>query len=134
MNKLTWHDFDKCVLSIYEQCKYKKFDGVYGFPRGGICMAVALSHSLGIPLLKEPANITLIVDDIYETGNTLDKIRSLKGAEVYVWISKVKPTWFKAYKLIKKEEWIVFPWENINKADKDRDLYYRSRKDYLSPH
>ena len=127
MNKLDWKEFDECVYSISEKCKNKSFVGVYGFPRGGLCLAVALSHSLGIPLLIEPKDNSLIVDDIYDTGSTLQKIRHLKGIETHVWISKTRPTWWNAYKCINKEDWIVFPWENINAADNDRDLYYKSR-------
>ena len=127
MNKLNWSEFDQCVFSISLQCKTKNFEGVYGFPRGGLCLAVALSHSLGLPLLNNPKNNSLIVDDIYDTGHTLEKIRHLKGSETHVWISKKKPTWWNSYKYIKKKEWISFPWENINTAENDRKLYYESR-------
>ena len=54
MNRLSWIEFDECINSIYKQCKNKNFEGVYGFPRGGLCLAVALSHSLRLPLLNEP--------------------------------------------------------------------------------
>ena len=127
MIKLGWIQFEECIISISKKCKNKKFEGVYGFPRGGICLAVALSHSLSIPLLEEPKNNSLIVDDIYDTGHTLEKIRYLEGSESHVWISKQKPTWWNAYKYIKEKDWIIFPWENINSAYKDRDLYYKSR-------
>ena len=127
MNKLNWIEFDKCIYSIHKQCKNKNFEGVYGFPRGGLCLAVALSHSLGIPLLQEPKDNSLIVDDIYDTGFTLEKIKHIKGSETHVWVSKKKPTWWNAHKYIKDSEWIIFPWENIHAADKDRDLYYKSR-------
>ena len=110
------------------RCKNKKFEGVYGFPRGGLCLAVALSHSLGLPLLEKPKNNSLIVDDIYDTGYTLEKIKHLKGAETYVWISKKQPTWWNTYKYIKDKEWIIFPWENKNYANNDRDLHYKSRE------
>ena len=93
MNKLDWKDFDECVLSISNQCKTKLLEGVYGFPRGGLCLAVALSHSLELPLLDEPKNNSLIVDDIYDSGYTLEKIKHLKGTETHVWVSKTKPTW-----------------------------------------
>ncbi len=128
MNKLSWIEFEKCVFSISNQCKNKSFEGVYGFPRGGLCLAVALSHSLGLPLLDEPKNNTLIVDDIYDTGFTLEKIRHLKGSETHVWISKIKPSWWNAYSYIKEKEWIVFPWENINAVKIDQDLYLKSRR------
>jgi len=127
MKKLTWIEFDECIFSIYKQSKHKKFEGVYGFPRGGLCLAVALSHSLELPLLNEPNDYSLIVDDIYDTGYTLEKIKYLKGSETHVWISKKKPTWWNSYKYIKDNEWIIFPWESINAANKDRDLYYKSR-------
>ena len=127
MNKLNWIEFEECVFSISNQCKNKSFEGVYGFPRGGLCLAVALSHSLCLPLLNKPKSYSLIVDDIYDTGYTLEKIKNLKGSETYVWISKKKPTWWNAFKYIKEKEWIIFPWENINSAKVDRDLYYKSR-------
>ena len=127
MNKLGWIEFDECINSIFKQCKNKKFEGVYGFPRGGLCIAVALSHSLEIPLLDQPKDNSLIVDDIYDTGNTLEKIKHLKGSETHVWVSKKLPTWWNACIYIKDNEWIIFPWEDINAAKKDRDLYYKSR-------
>tara|TARA_Y100001968_G_scaffold191269_1_gene175259 strand:+ start:250 stop:636 length:387 start_codon:yes stop_codon:yes gene_type:complete len=127
MNKLNWIEFDECVFSISKQCISKKFKGIYGFPRGGLCLAVALSHSLGLPLLDKPKNNSLIVDDIYDTGNTLEKIKHLKGTEIYVWVSKKKPTWWNAYIYTKEKDWIIFPWENVNSADNDRYLYYKSR-------
>ena len=128
MHKLSWKEFDECIISISRQCINKKFEGVYGFPRGGICIAVALSHSLGLPLLDEPRNNSLIVDDIYDTGLTLERIRHLKGSETHVWVSRIKPTWWKAYKNLQGKEWVVFPWENINFAINDMDLYYKSRE------
>ena len=127
MDKLKWIEFEECVSSISKKCKNKRFEGVYGFPRGGLCLAVALSHSLGIPLLDEPQDYSLIVDDIYDTGYTLEKIKHIKGSEAHVWISKKQPTWWNTYKYIKAKEWIIFPWENINSTDKDREIYYQSR-------
>ena len=128
MYKLSWKEFDECIFSISNQWKEKNFEGVYGFPRGGLCLSVALSHSLRLPLLKEPRNNTLIIDDIYDTGYTLESIRDLKGTEIHVWITKKEPTWWNAYKYIEGKEWIVFPWENINDANNDKDLYHKSRE------
>ena len=127
MNKLSWREFEECVFSISQKCKNKTFEGIYGFPRGGICLAVALSHSLSLPLLVEPKSNSLIVDDIYDTGQTLEEIRNLQGSETHVWISKKEPTWWNAYKYIRGNEWIVFPWENIMKAQYDKILYKKSR-------
>ncbi len=127
MNKLGWKEFDECIYSITKQCRYKRFQGVYGFPRGGLCIAVALSHSLQLPILEKPKTHSLIVDDIYDTGYTLERIKYLKGSEAHVWVSKKEPTWWNAFKYIKSNEWIIFPWENANEANKEKDSYYKSR-------
>ena len=127
MKKLNWSEFDECIYSITKKFKNKKFEGVYGFPRGGLCIAVALSHSLELPLLDNPKNNSLIVDDIYDTGHTLEKIKYLNDSETHVWISKKKPTWWNSYKYIEDNEWIIFPWESMNTAHYDQKLYYKSR-------
>ncbi len=131
MNKLDWLEFEGCITNIYEKCKEKTFVGVYGHPRGGLCLAVALSHSLNIPLLNEPRNNSLIVDDIYETGCTIEKFRNLKDTETHVWISKKKPTWWKAYQVNYDDEWVIFPWEDAKYAETERELYLQSRAKLL---
>ncbi len=131
MNKLNWLEFEECISNISDKCKDKTLVGVYGFPRGGLCLAVALSHSLNIPLLNEPTNNSLIVDDIYETGCTLEKFRNLKDTETHVWVSKKKPTWWKAYRINIGNEWVVFPWENVKYAENEREIYFKSRAKLL---
>ena len=51
----AWSEFDKSVDYIANRCKFLKFSGIYGIPRGGLCLAVALSHKLNIKLISEPA-------------------------------------------------------------------------------
>ena len=47
----TWNEFDKSVEQIANKCSFKEFSGIYGVPRGGLCLAVALSHKLKIEVL-----------------------------------------------------------------------------------
>ena len=47
----TWGEFDKSVEQIANKCRFKNFSGIYGVPRGGLCLAVALSHKLKIELI-----------------------------------------------------------------------------------
>ena len=67
INYFSWSEFDKSVEQIANKCRFKEFSGVYGVPRGGLCLAVALSHKLKIELISEPLKNSLIVDDVYET-------------------------------------------------------------------
>ena len=74
----TWNEFDNGVDYIANQYKKKKLTGIYGVPRGGLCLAVALSHKLNLQLLEKPLKNSLIVDDVYETGITLSNFKILK--------------------------------------------------------
>ena len=48
-----------------------KFNGIYGVPRGGLPIAVSLSHRLNLQFYMLPSNEILVVDDISDTGKTL---------------------------------------------------------------
>ena len=123
----TWSEFDKSVAEIADKCSFKEFSGIYGVPRGGLCLAVALSHKLKIKLISEPIKHSLIVDDVYETGITLNTFRDVEGAMFFVLFSKIKPTWWNSVHISKKREWIVFPWENNLNLQSDRKDYIKKR-------
>ena len=123
----TWKEFDQSVEHIANKCKFLEFSGIYGVPRGGLCLAVALSHKLNISLLSEPIKNSLIVDDIYETGITLNTLKDIDGAMFFVLHSKIKPTWWNTVYISKKREWIVFPWENTLNSQSDRNEYINKR-------
>lgn len=127
MKHLTWAEFDAAIESISAMANGLALSGVYGIPRGGLPLAVALSHRLGVPLLHQVLDGCLLVDDVYETGRTLEPLRGT-SVLVVVWVSKVPPTWFKAVETLSTEEWLVFPWENPAKAITDEDAYRASRK------
>jgi len=124
---LSWCEFDKSVEYIANKCKFLEFSGVYGIPRGGLCLAVALSHKLKINLISEPIKNSLIVDDIYETGITLKTFKNIEGAMFFVLFSKVRPTWWNSVNISEKSEWIVFPWENPLNLQSDRNDYIKKR-------
>ncbi|MGA1041544.1 MAG: hypothetical protein ACO311_05995 [Burkholderiaceae bacterium] len=128
MRHLTWDEFDQAVYQLASLFKDRVLTGVYGFPRGGLCLAVALSHRLRLPLLHEIEPGCLVVDDIYETGRTLAPASQYEGTECAVWISKVQPTWFRAVEVIDSPDWIIFPWEDPRAAITDEEAYRASRQ------
>lgn len=128
MNKkyVTWEEVENFVV---QTCKFleergKKPFGVFGLPRGGLCIATILSYRLDIPLLLAPAKNCLIVDDISDTGETLLHYKNSTystydiATMYYRKGSLVKPDFFTAEKT---DEWIVFPWEEIRKSEQTRD-------------
>ena len=123
----TWNEFDKSVSFISTQCKSFNLSGIYGVPRGGLCLAVALSHKLNIKVFEKPIKNSLIVDDVFETGITLDKFKKIEGVKFFVLFSKKEPIWWNTVNLSTKEEWIVFPWENKSKVVEEKNAYYKKR-------
>ena len=127
ISHFSWSKFDNSVEYIYNKCKFIEFSGVYGVPRGGLCLAVALSHKLKINLISEPKKNSLIVDDVYETGITLNNFKDIEGAMFFVLVSKIKPTWWNTVFVSDKSQWIVFPWENTLNSKSDREEYIKKR-------
>ena len=89
---------------------------IYGVPRGGLVVAVSLSHQLGVPLVLTHTEITqetLVVDDIADTGTTFAGLcerlgfRPIIATLYYNPRSAIVPDKF----IRKKERWVVFPWE-----------------------
>ena len=124
----SWEEFDRSVDYIANECKLFEFSGIYGIPRGGLCLAVALSHKLNIKLLSKPIKNSLIVDDVYETGLTLNSFCDIEGAMFFVLFSKKNPTWWNTVNLSNKGEWIVFPWENKINILNDQKQYIKNRR------
>jgi xanthine phosphoribosyltransferase len=127
MRTLSWHDFDHAVERIAQVVGECRLNGIHGIPRGGLVLAVALSHRLELPLLPVPQPGCLVVDDVFETGRTLAPHRELEGAVLLVWISKAEPLWWRAVEVTSSAEWIVFPWESSERARADERRYRAER-------
>ncbi len=123
----SWSEFDKSVDYIANHCKFWKLSGIYGIPRGGMCLAVALSHKLNIKLIEKPIKNSLIVDDIFETGITLSNFKNIEGANFFVLFSKKKPIWWNTVDFVHKKEWVVFPWENKHNVINEEKEYKKKR-------
>ncbi|RPF83088.1 MAG: phosphoribosyltransferase [Synechococcus sp. TMED20] len=128
MRELTWQQFDLAVSALAERFQDRSIPGIYGVPRGGLCLAVALSHALELPLLMAPESRCLIVDEVFETGQTLAALRQQwPDAAFAVWVSKISPAWWEAVDVTNSQEWLVFPWENLQRARADERLFRASR-------
>ena len=121
----TWEEFDKSIYEIFEHSRNWNLSGIYGIPRGGLCLAVALSHRLNLEILDQPKDNTLIVDDIYDSGKTLNKYRNYSGLKHYVLVSKSKPTWWNSVHIENKNNWVIFPWEDKENYKDDMKKYHQ---------
>ncbi len=115
----TWGSYAEDIASLADKVHSipgHPFMNVYGIPRGGLVVAVSLSHALGLPLILAHEYITprtLVVDDIADTGTTFDALCRRLGHRPSIATLYYHPqATFKpdAYART-KEKWIVFPWE-----------------------
>ena len=79
---LNWSMFDVMIADITDSLKETNIDAIYGQPRGGLPIAVALSHTLEKPLvtdikfikdMKKMGKSVLWVDDIVDTKKTFNE-------------------------------------------------------------
>lgn len=112
----SWLEFEDDMGKVVAWAKPRNFKSVYGIPRGGLILAVKLSHILDIPMMLHREDVTpntLVVDDIIDNGATLERfLRSVdthcRTASIFFnEKSSVKPDFF----VRKKVHWIIFPWE-----------------------
>lgn len=111
---LSWEEFEKAVHDIVNQIKQSgtKISSIYGKPRGGLILAVRLSHLLGKPMISKPYfadDDTLFVDDVVDTGGTFHMVQNNIASLYYNPHASFSPHFFSHIK--PKDSWVVFPWE-----------------------
>ncbi len=118
MLSLYWDDIEDLVDILADGISnnFEDIKFIHGLSRGGLIPAVMLSHKLKIPMTTTPSEFNrsqvLIVDDIADSGHTLDSWSDYPTAVLHYkpHTSKVIPTIW----AIKHEtdDWIVYPWEH----------------------
>lgn len=120
---VEWEDLERDIDKIVSQVK--EVDYVVGIPRGGLIIAVMISHRLGIKHMTidhleklEEFDLDidkkriLIVDDISDSGQTLKRYKKegYTTATLDVRNSTVTvPDFYSNW--IENADWIVYPWE-----------------------
>jgi len=138
----TWDDFDRdCEYLARELKQYEPYT-IFGVPRGGLVVAVRLSHLTGMKLTQSVEKNTVIVDDICQTGNTLNNVTYFLGpkidykASATLWIVQeeyARPDhWIR---IKSKKNWVQFPWETKESSKYDGtipNVRVDEASDYLS--
>lgn len=111
---MTWNKYHMTVRKLADKLKDEEFDNIYGIPRGGLVVAVSLSHLLEKPITLEVGERTLVVDDICDFGRTLKPYENNLTATLYYRKNKtIEPNhWI----LDARDKFIQFPWETEKSA------------------
>jgi xanthine phosphoribosyltransferase len=121
----SWADFDASINALCDSLATFEFVGVYGVPRGGVILAVIISHRLSIPYITNldvgrGGDGLLIVDDIADTGHTIKRLKSVYDTATYATLdynpsSVVEPDFWINTK--QDSDWIVYPWEETDSEE-----------------
>ena len=106
----TWGDVEDFVAQA-SRIFNGRVNGVYGIPRGGLILAVMLSHRMDTPMLQAPCRGCLVVDEILDSGDTL-KHYIQKGYDTAVMHRNPSCTLQPTYHYKDTDgRWVVYPWE-----------------------
>lgn len=110
---MSWDAFETLVDRLLVRLDSTLYTGVYGFPRGGLVLAVKLSHALNLPLLMAPAKGCLICDDISDSGETIAKYVKSASYTTATLLMREGTKAIPAYigERVTVPNWIEFPWE-----------------------
>lgn len=121
MKIITWKDFDNICETLISKIDTKKIRAIYGIPRGGLVVAVKISHLLNIPIIfnlyeYDNENI-LICDDICDTGHTLELYQN--DYKILVLHKNINSSFRPDYFYKELDEWVLYPWETITTSKAD---------------
>ena len=131
---ITNSDFIDHIYALSDMIKRDQnerktqYKAIYAIPRGGLIIGVYLSHLLDLDFCTDDKlihpinrNYVLIVDDLVDTGRTLEAYPEFDHAVLYhKKRSSVHPKYV-VKKNIDNNQWIVFPYERLSE-EPNREL------------
>lgn len=136
---LSWNTIYDAIEALEYMVRPSAPKLIVGVSRGGLIPATLLSHRLNVPLrvvhvsayegtrrtLQKPLVVegwetrydssdTLIVDDILDSGDTLDTIHNKSQQAQFAVLVTKQPHHYKPIKYfatVAKDMWVKFPWE-----------------------
>ena len=117
---ITPQKFHDDIIKLCNMIPKDKYNYVCGVPRGGVIIAIYVSHYCNITFSEyeeidyiDSNETILIVDDLTDTGKTLKEFQNNEQFETAVLYYKprsiIKPTYFVEHS--DNDQWIVFPYE-----------------------
>lgn len=113
------------LAQLINQTQSKQYSSIYGVPRGGVYVAIALSQILNLPIIeKDDINqTTLVVDDLIDSGQTRSRYPDNDFACLYD--KPHSPCIKNTYPCTTMAGWINFFWEREGKEQPGEDAVIR---------
>lgn len=119
---IPWLKYKQDIHELAGKLSKQRFCGIYGIPRGGLVIAVNLTHILKLRLFSAPLAQKhgdfplLVVDDVSDTGKTLIRLKKRLDARkidfVVATLYRKDQTEYEPDFCVRTiNQWIEFPWE-----------------------
>ena len=132
---ITWKRLQQLCKSLVTALNGngKYISGVWGIPKGGVPVATIIQPLLRNcpPLLEQPEPGCLIVDDIYDSGRTMDKYFKPEHMQAAVLVIRTQMERVQEddgihyATSVPDRNWVVFPWEMGQKEAGPEDAVVR---------
>lgn len=115
----TWEQFHVDCENAAKTLKDWPIDNIYAIPRSGLIVGSVLANFLNKPMIMRRERITdrtLVVDDMCDTGHTLQRLanRVKYKFRTFVIFDKKNPRFEPDLVLRRQGQYIIFPWEQFN--------------------
>lgn len=123
---VSWSEIDSLITTLSDLIRKstRSFSTITTLSRGGLIPARLLADHLGIQkILVDPTTISsdsLVVDDIFDSGNTFKKIQSLVDdssrlffVTLFARRGKQYPNQLVYAKQTNDDGYVVFPWDKL---------------------
>ena len=124
LRRVSWHDVETRLEEVKGEVA-RKYDSLFGIPRGGLIVALLLSYKTGLPVVLDLARITLktlVVEDIIHTGDTIGRLLRAQGSsyppDIFTLYIRTKK-YALAFPAKQTRDWLIFPWEDEKSSLKD---------------
>lgn len=123
---VSWSQFGADLEELIKDVDYylherkMKPSGIYAPARGGLPLGVRFSHYFKVPLLHHPSSKCIIVDDIMDSGKTIEGLtqycKPLCIATLYVGQNLIRENTDTPHFYIRNDQglWVHFPWEQLD--------------------
>lgn len=124
MLKLTWEDVKNRAALVAARIRreYPRANTLraYAIPNGGIPAALAIAqHCPEITLVEDPAQASIFLDDLIDSGQTRERLFAQYGAHPFYAL------WDKTQNDPPHGTWVSFPWERAAKQEGPEDNIVR---------
>lgn len=106
---LTWQDVSRLSIGLAKRWNRRAISDVFAVPSGGAAPGVIVASLLDVPLTDAPTATSLIVDDLADSGATL---QAFDLPHMDALIRKPHTPEHIAPKAHTIDAWVKFPWEH----------------------